>query len=507
MKLFCSFLFGAALLMSSCNRGDYLIHSFYESDDYQNAGKVLSNKVPIDFDSIVPIKSPSSSYISTGQKGPQPGRFGKLTDQEMQMAKNAWVYFENNFQKETCLVNAVNDYPSTTLWDTSSYMAALLSAYEFDIIKKDKFHRRLTCLLETFNKIEFFNDELPNKVYNTKTGAKVDYANQPGEIGFSALDLGRLLIWLKIIKERFPQHGNAIDNFLLRWHWCNMLDDNGTLYGSVKTADGDILYVQEGRLGYEEYAAKGFQLWGFNTYRASLPDPYEIIEMFDVKIPYDRRDPRQLAAHNYVVAESYVLDGIEMNWDLVTDRSSDDLTHTHNWMAKFAQRIYQVQEERYKKTGIITARTEHQLDGPPYFVYDTIYSSGHAWNTITDAGEYVPEFSAIALKGALGLWGLWDTSYTDLLFNTISDLFDPEKGYYEGKYENGKGVIKEHTANNNGIMMSVLLYKKIGKILQFQDHPNLWSTMLGDQFTSNQNCLLQGRTARYQQDTMKYDTF
>ncbi|MBW1972377.1 MAG: DUF3131 domain-containing protein, partial [Deltaproteobacteria bacterium] len=266
-----------------------------------------------------------------------PGRYGPLTDYEMALARIAWRYFENNYQKNTGLVNAVDNYPSTTMWDTASYLGGLVSAYELGIIDKQVFDTRLCTILNTFNKLDFFRGELPNKAYNTKTAQKVDYTNKPGEIGFSALDLGRLLIWLKIIKERYPEHSNGIDNFVLRWNFCHVLDDCGTLYGAILTK-GKVKYVQEGRLGYEEYGAKGFQLWGFDTKRASMPEPYSFIKIYGLDIPYDTRDPRELAAHNYVVCESYVLDGIELNWDKGSDRDDDDMYHTDKIIAEFAQR-------------------------------------------------------------------------------------------------------------------------------------------------------------------------
>ncbi|MDA8019492.1 MAG: DUF3131 domain-containing protein [Thermoanaerobaculia bacterium] len=420
--------------------------------------------------------------------GRHPGRNGPLTAVEMQMARIAWKYFENNLQETTGLVNAVNDYPSTTMWDTASYMAGMVAARELCIIDKHEFDRRMVAILATFNRMEFFRGELPNKVYNTQTAAKVDYGNQPGEIGFSALDLGRLLIWLRIIKERYPEHGNAIDRFIMRWNFCNVLDDCGTMYGAAVTDDGQVRYLQEGRLGYEEYAAKGFALWGFNTRRASLAEPYSTINLFDIHVPFDSRDPRVLGAHNYVVCESYVLDAIELNWDEPDDISSDDKTHTVPWIAEFAQRIYDVQEARYHHTGIITARTEHQLAEAPYFVYDTIYTDGFGWNTITEDGRYVPEHAAIALKGALGLWAVWETPYTDLLFDTISGLYDEEKGFFEGKYELSGDKIPTYTANNNGIMLESLLYKVQGKLLRFSGRVSVWDRTVEDEFQGQLKC-------------------
>lgn len=420
--------------------------------------------------------------------GPHPGRNGMLTPAEMRLARIAWKYFENNYQESTGLVNAVNNYPSTTMWDTGSYLGGLTAALELGLICRSEFDKRITTLMKTLNTMDFFRGELPNKVYNTQTAQKADYANNPGEIGYSALDLGRLLIWLKIIKGRYPEYGDSIDNAVLRWDFCNVLDSCGTMYGALLDKNNEIVYVQEGRLGYEEYAAKGFQMWGFDTRRSSLNEPYDFIPIYDVMVPYDSRDPRKLTAHNYVVCESYILDGIELNWDLVGDTDSDDMHHSEPLLAEYAQRIYTVQERRYEHTGILTARTEHQLDGPPYFVYDTIFSDGFPWITITESGENVPDFAAIALKGAFGLWVLWDTDYTDLLYNAIAGLNNPESGFYEGRYEKSGGTINTFTANNNGIILETLLYKVEGKLHRVPSGAGRWESVTTDEFNDDDKC-------------------
>jgi len=413
-------------------------------------------------------------------------RKGPLTERESTVARIAWKYFENNLQAKTGLVNAVDKYPSTTMWDTASYIAALVSARELGVIDKQTFDSRFAALLRTLNSISFFRDELPNKVYHTESAQKVDYTNKPGEIGYSALDLGRLLIWLAIAKERYPEHANAVDRAVLRWDFTHVVDRCGTLFGAMVGPDKKTRYVQEGRLGYEEYAAKGFQLWGLSTCLASKPEPYNTVPMFCVEVPYDSRDPRTLSQHNYVVSESYVLDGVELGWDLPWDRTSDDAHYTHAWMAEFAQRIYQVQEARYAQAGILTARSEHQLDRSPYFVYDTIYSDGFPWNTITDKGVFAADAAAISLKAALGMWALWRTPYTDLLFDAIAESYDPQRGFHEGILESGKGPIHSFTANNNGIMLEALLFKVQGKLLQRGPAaPGLWERTLSDSYQQN----------------------
>ncbi|VWC47427.1 hypothetical protein BLA23254_07476 [Burkholderia lata] len=419
-------------------------------------------------------------------------RQGPLDAREMQMARQAWVYFQNNYQPSTGFVNAVDGYPSTTMWDTASYLGALVAARNLGLIDKLEFDDRLGALLKTLNSLDLFHDELPNKAYNTQTAQKVNYANQPGEIGYSALDLGRLLIWLKITEERYPEHANAIDRVVSRWNFTHVVDGCGTLYGATVGPDKQVQYVQEGRLGYEEYGASGFQLWGFSTCLASRPEPYSLVPIFCVDVPFDTRDPRDLAQHNYVVSESYVLYGLELGWARATDRHAGRQPEVSRdtWVANFAQRIYQAQENRFVATGILTARSEHQLDGDPYFVYDTIYSDGYPWNTITDKGAYVPQFAAISTKAAVGMWVLWNSPYTDRLADAVWGQYQPAKGYYEGILENGKGPIKAFTANNNGIMLEALMFKSQGRLLRFNEQapqpggrqPALWERTLTDPF-------------------------
>jgi hypothetical protein len=413
---------------------------------------------------------------------PYQSRHGFLDERDMRIAKAAWRYFETYTQSETGLANSVGNYPSTTMWDTAAYISGLVSAYELCLIEKAEFDSRLTLLLTTLKRLDLFRQELPNKVYHTKTAAKVDYTNKPGEIGFSALDIGRLMVWLRIVKNRYPYHGNSIDAILLKWDFRNVIDSEGLLHGGrVDPETNATIYAQEGRLGYEEYAAKGFALWGFRPILAHRAEPFLTAEIYGVPVPYDGRDPRIFHSQNYVVTESYLLDGLELGFDLPQDDSSPYWLHSDGWRAEFADRIYRVQEERWRQTGFITARSEHNVKGPPYFTYDTIFSDGYAWNTVTPRGDYVPDHSAVASKAALGMWVLWDTDYTDVLYEAVADLYDPETGVYEGVYERG-GRVEIFTANNNGVILAALLYKVQGPILTpYRGETEVWYTAYRDQ--------------------------
>ena len=198
-------------------------------------------------------------------------------------------------------------------------------------------------------------------------------------------------------------------------------------------------------------------------------------------MPYDGRDPRIFHSQNYVVTESYLQDGLELEFDLPQDDSSPDWLSSDGWRAEFADRIYMVQEGRWRRTGTLTARSEHNVKGAPYFTYDTIFSDGYPWNTVTPRGDYVPEFAAIATKAAMGMWALWDTEYTDVLYEAVIDLYNPESGIYEGLYEGGQGPIEVFTANNNGVFLTSLLFKVQGPILTAPSRDTeVWYTAFRD---------------------------
>jgi hypothetical protein len=394
------------------------------------------------------------------------------------MAEIAWSYFAAHTDETTGLANAVGDFPSTTMWDTASYISGLVSAYELGIIDKEEFDSRTIKLLTTLKGLSLFRGELPNKVYHTRTGAKVAYDNKPGEIGYSAMDIGRMLIWLKIIEQRYPYLANAADNVVLQWNFCHIVADHGYLNSAgIDAKSGTTTRFREGRLGYLQYAAKGFGLWGFQTTRASRAYPFDIVEIEGIHVPHDARDPRTTGASSYVLSEAFLLDGIEMNFDRPDDTTSSVMVHTDGWRAEFSTHVYMAQQRRFEHEGILTARTEHQVEGAPYFVYDSVYSDGFAWNTQDPKGGYEPTRAAVSTKGAMSLWALYDTPYTNLLFDAVSELGVPDQGLDEGVYENGAGPIPLQTANNNGIVLAALLYKVQGPIL-VHDNPGalLWNT-------------------------------
>lgn len=377
-----------------------------------------------------------------------------LSKQEMEWAQIAWNYFENNYQESTGLVNSVQGYNATTMWDTASYMMALIGAKKLEIINADEFDNRITSLLSTFETMDLFEDRLPNKSYNTATAEMVNYQNQKTEdgIGWSAIDIGRLLVPLNILVWNHPQHTEEIRAILKRWDF-NALQKNGQMYGAAKENNDPTAYLQEGRLGYEEYAAKSFTLLGKDVSVAlSYVNYLDFVDIYGTKIPYDSRKPEEFTAHNYVVSEPYILDGIEFGWDRIS--------------AEISRRVYKVQENRFEETGTLTAVSEDHIDQAPYFVYNTVFTDGKTWNCITENGQDASQFKSLSTKAVIGWHMLYRTPYTTKLIKAIEDLYDRDKGWFSGRYEVSNEINTSITCNTNAIILEAICYKKFGKYLK-----------------------------------------
>lgn len=380
----------------------------------------------------------------------------KLSEQEKEFAKTAWKYFENNYNKETGLVNSVNTYKASTMWDTASYLLALISAHELGLVSNDQFNKMMSKALNSLSKMKLFDDQIPNKSYSTTTLDMVNYVNKKTDrgIGWSALDVGRLILPLYINIMNYPEHANKSREVIKRFKTEQMIR-NGILYGAFADANNNTKYIQEGRLGYEEYVAKIFNMVGFNAKKAALyDDNLSFIDTYNVQLPIDSRDPKKYKAHNYVVSEPYMLDGLETGYDPTSK--------------EFAYRVYKAQEERFKNTGILTAVSEDNIDKKPYFVYNTVFSDGVLWNCITDKGEDASEFKSLSTKAVFGWHSIYRNEYTSKLMDKIKTNFDKNKGWYSGIYEKDNKVNKSITCNTNAIILESLYYKQFGKLINLK---------------------------------------
>ncbi len=383
-------------------------------------------------------------YIASG--------VGTLTPEETAIARQAWLYFQRNWNEETGLVNSVDGFTSVTMWDQAAAIAALVSAKELNIIPAAEFNTKMRRMLKTLASMPLYKDELPNKVYNSKTLIPVNYGqlDKREEIGWSALDLGRMAIWLKIVETKYPLLRSRTQAVWKHWQ-VDRLTKKGQMYGTA-VVQGKEQYNQEGRLGYENYAAYGLKLWGLNVKQAlDSESNTAFVNLYGQGIPYDKRDSKNSGANNYVLSEPYILDGIETGFQALPKA--------------YADRILAAQEARYQATKQLTAVTEDNLDRAPYFVYSSLFVNGQPWATIADTGEKYNNLRFLSAKAAIGWHVLYNTAYTRSLSDFVQTNLKTEKGWYNGFYEALREPNKALTANNNGVILQSLLYKQVGQPL------------------------------------------
>ena len=397
-----------------------------------------------------------SNPIKISGLGATVGPLAVASDADMQVARIAWAYFQKNTQDATGLVNSVNNFASTTMWDQASYLMALISVEKLAIVDRPEFDRRVTKLLGSLAILPLFDDKLPNKAYDTRSLEMTNYQNQKSDrgIGWSALDVARIVVPLNIIAWNYPEHSIAVRNILKAWKFDAMLQD-GVFVGSRIGKTGRIEIVQEGRLGYEEYAARAMSLMGFDAVRAQRFDDYlRFEEIGGQEIAIDSRSHAKFKAHNYVVSEPYILTALEMGLD--------------SEAKELAYRVYKAQENRFNTTGIETAVSEDNVDQPPYFVYNSVFANGKKWNAIGEDGSDASHLRSVSTKAAFGWHALYRTSYTQRLVDGLSGFHDKNAGWYSGRYEIDGTPNKAITANANGIVLETIHYKRFGPFTSFR---------------------------------------
>lgn len=377
----------------------------------------------------------------------------ELSEEDWKAAATAWKYFQRNTQ-ESGLVNSVDGYPSTTMWDQASYLLGLLSAHGIGLVSDEEFDDRITRNLAALGRIPLFDGLLPNKAYDTRSLVMTNYQNEQNDrgLGWSALDVARIAVPLSILLYDHPRHAPAAAKLLRHWRIDAMMHD-GQLFGARVNPDtGATELIQEGRLGYEEYGARAIALLGVDSLSAMKFDDYlKFEEVSGVDVAVDSRSFEVFDANNYVVSESYVLTAVEFGFD----QESGEL----------ARRVYQAQENRFDDSGILTAVSEDNLDQAPWFIYNTVYANGKKWNAMTEEGEDISHLRTVSAKAVFGWDAIFDTDYTRRLRRAIAPAMQEQTGWMAGLYEADGRTNNVATANTNGIILETLYYKQNGPLL------------------------------------------
>lgn len=394
-------------------------------------------------------------------------RIGGLTDIERKYAQIAWLYFENNYNSKNGLVNYQNGSPIVTMRSIGDCLIAYMAARELELISEHEFEGRVNLILDFIYKMPLTRTQTPNNAYHSTDGYMIDFSMKPTETGWSALDIGRLLISLKILGSKYKNFQEYIDKSILRWDFRNLTDSKGYMLSGVINDDNHFKYAA-GWIGDRDYYARGYQAFGFPM-NSSLSINGSIIEnVYGIPIITDGRDGRIENSVYPITSLPYLLDGMEFKWKNQNSPRDHDFIAIGSYYKNQAQNIYLIQEQRFSNNKVYTAKSSYSSRNSPYYYYDAIFSSGYAWNTTDGSGRHYDK-PIVSTAAVFGMWSLWNTQYTDLLMDFIRNSFDPLSGWFEGRSEQSGNYEKTITLTTNSVVLEALWFKANGRIFQKTD--------------------------------------
>jgi Protein of unknown function (DUF3131) len=384
----------------------------------------------------------------------QPTPTNTLTPEERQLylsaARTSWNLVNRITEPSTGLARAHADYSYVTLWDIAGTIASNYVAHELGFIPNSTYDSHIRRILGTLSTVDLFDRSAFNRIYDAKTGRMVDNAEKlsPTGAGWSSVDLGRLLIWLRILSLKQPQYAQLAAQVVHRIDMGKVLDD-GLLQGvsvDPKTHDRDSFHETE--IGYQQYALNGFALWGAKVDPAGLDvrDNVRQVKVLGVPLLVNSR------GNDRVMSEPFIMLGLEIGY-----RSRD--------LAKQAAQVLAAQAARYQQTHIVTAVTEDAMPDPPdYFYYYSVYHRGKTFlvENLDDKEFDNPRW--ISTKAAFGWNAVLPNAYTQLVLRTVEPA-GTSAGWGSGVYEKTLRAAGEPSLNTAAVIMESALYKIRGKPL------------------------------------------
>lgn len=364
-----------------------------------------------------------------------------LTRNEQLLAKKADFYFKRSWRKETGLWDSVQGYHHTTMWDIASGIAATLALEALEMKSTEDVHFELERTLNTLKSMPLYKDTLPNREYDTKTGlpsGRLSLSSSNGS-GWSALDIGRLLIWLKILESRHPELEDDVLEIVDNWDLSKAVH-RGTLFGT-NLYRGKEYYRQEGRNGYLQYAAKGFELFGHGIPLPDLEGFLDTVSIDDIDIEIDTRNVPFLTSDPYVLAELEF--GEQPKWSQLNA-------------------FYRLHQKKWENSGDLTSYAEDAMNKNPWFAYNNIFYYGKPWTSVSPSGKTVENPQVLSNKVAFGFSVIFNDDFSSKLSESVLESSLQFRSIPTGIYANG-GINSAMNINTNSLILVALWYKSSGK--------------------------------------------
>ena len=359
-------------------------------------------------------------------------------------AREAWRFVDSHLLRSTGLVVPVRDYAYATMWDIGSMLAALYCAHALGLIDDQAYEARMRPMLRTLASLPLYDNAIFGRSYDTRTGAMARWQRTNERlVGWSATDIGRLLIWLRIVATDPALAGEA-SAVARRLNFRRLVKD-GYIWGDNLDAHGRAVEYPEGRIGYEQYAAEGFALWGHPAEKALdvLANATPITVAGQTLFADLRRWDR-------LSNEPFLLMGLELGWNRVVE--------------SLARRMLLAQEARYLQTGRLTIAGEDAVAEPPhYFYYYCVYSNGKQFGIdVQDRRAAVDGPRWVSAKSAFALHALMPGRYSRTALAELRAASDAG-GWSSGVYEASGASTATPNINTSAVILTAALVQRFGE--------------------------------------------
>ena len=363
-----------------------------------------------------------------------------------QAAAAAWRFIDRNYVPATGLIKPFDTYEIGTMWDIASGVASLFCASELGLLDRVDYERRMGQALATLDRLPLFDGVGFNKEYTIDGARPIGVERTPSNRGYgvSAMDNGRLLLWLRIVANHHRQFAPRIEHIVRRLDLDGFVDDGYLVGRQMSRRTGSIRKFQEGRLGYEQYAASGFRAWGTAAKEAlDITANARMREVSGIRVPADRRGSDRLTS------EPFVLLGMEAGW------SPEERA--------VAQRLLAAQIARYKSTDTLTLVSEDAIDrAPDYFFYYTVLSKNGPWSIdVQRPGAKLNGPHWISAKAAFAWHALLPGDYTRMVVDTVRARALVNGVWGSGVYDNGHATATPNI-NTAAVILESALYRQYG---------------------------------------------
>ncbi|HEY0673230.1 MAG TPA: DUF3131 domain-containing protein [Longimicrobiales bacterium] len=366
-------------------------------------------------------------------------------------AATAWQHFDRVlWQPKTGLAKATPHYDRITPWDMGSILAALFSAHKLGLIDDADYSARMRKTLRTLEYIPLYRAAVFHKKYSAVNARMIDRNNAVSRTGYgwSATDLGRILIWLHIVASNDAQFTDLARRVGKRVRLSETAA-GGYMHGGLIGTRGKLWKFQEGRIGYEQYAAQGYAWWGADVANAlDVRKHGKPIEVYGVPLLADQRGLDRLNSEPFIMA------GLEFGWS--------------RELRELALNVLAAQEARFKRTGQLTIVSEDALNVKPhYFYYYCVYCNGRSFIVdLAEPGKFLNEPRWISTKATFGWHVLVGSDYTRAVMREIAKA-KTDNAWSSGVFEKSGEPTRAYDINTTAVVLEAALYRKLGRPLLF----------------------------------------